>query len=257
MYEDESLMVIDKPAGMVVNRAESVKGETVQEWAERKLKINLRPEDIRPSSVEGFRSRENEKLKIGESDAFKERSGIVHRLDKETSGVLLIAKTPKVFEDLQRQFKERNIEKGYIALVHGKVFPEEGSIKAAVGRLPWNRERFGVLVGGREAETRYKRIMNYELGSMNEKFTLIELYPKTGRTHQLRVHLKSIGHPIVSDAFYAGRKTARRDRTWCPRLFLHAKSISFSHPRTGQKITVASELPEELNRALVQLQANS
>ncbi|MEK7182594.1 MAG: RluA family pseudouridine synthase [Patescibacteria group bacterium] len=228
LYEDSQLLVVDKPAGMVVNRAESVKGETLQDWLEKNFQF----------SIFNFQSL---------------RSGIVHRLDKETSGVLIIAKTPEAFEDLQRQFKERNIEKSYIALVHGKMVPEEGIINAPVGRLPWNRERFGVLPGGREAETKYKTISNFKFLISNEELTLLELYPKTGRTHQLRVHLKSIGHPIVGDQFYAGRKTAREDRKWCPRLFLHAQSITFTHPTSGKRVTITSESPEELQDVLAYL----
>lgn len=226
LYEDEHLLVIDKPAGWVVNAAQSVKTETVQDWIVRNFKFQISNDQLR-------------------------RSGIVHRIDKETSGVLVIAKTPEVFENLQQQFKERKVEKTYVALVHGGVLPKEGVINAPVGRLPWNRERFGVLAGGRPAETSYRVIANYVLHTTS--YTLLELSPKTGRTHQLRVHLKSIGHPIVGDEFYAGRKTAREDRKWCPRLFLHAKSISFAHPVSGEKVNVVSELPEDLQKALAQL----
>ncbi|MBI4057802.1 RluA family pseudouridine synthase [Candidatus Microgenomates bacterium] len=234
LYEDDYLLVIDKPAGVVVNRAESIKGETVQDWVEQKLKV------------------QSAKFKVVENSDFVRRAGIVHRLDKETSGVLIVAKTSDAFENLQAQFKERKVEKSYVALVHGCVEPEEGTISAPVGRLPWNRERFGVLPGGREAETRYKvESRKYRVfGNKREEFSLLELYPKTGRTHQIRVHLKSIGHPVVGDMFYAGRKTARHDRQWCPRLFLHAQSIIFQHPSENRKVTVTSPLPEDLSRAL-------
>lgn len=184
---------------------------------------------------------------------------MVHRIDKETSGVLIIAKNPEAFSELQRQFKEREVAKKYLALAHGKVVPEEGSITAAVGRLPWNRERFGVLPGGREAETEYRVLSISKLVPVGmeyrgkEEFSLLELHPKTGRTHQIRVHLKSIGHPIVGDAFYAGRKTSREDRKWCPRLFLHAAEISFKHPKTGEKMMVKSELPKDLTEVLGKL----
>ncbi|MBI2007210.1 MAG: RluA family pseudouridine synthase [Candidatus Blackburnbacteria bacterium] len=247
LYEDEDVLAVDKPSGMVVNRAESVKGKTVEDWAEKELKIK------------------NEKLKIDDGSDFYKRSGVVHRLDKETSGILLIAKTPEAFKELQRQFKAREVEKTYIALVHGKVVPPKGVIRAPVGRLPWHRERFGVLAGGREAETRYKTISNFapspkrlwRVGDKtqisNEELTLLELYPKTGRTHQIRVHLKSISHPVIGDPLYAGRKTARRDRQWCPRLFLHAKEIVFGHPRTGKPVSVATELPQDLGETIRKL----
>lgn len=241
IYKDKDLLVIDKPSGMVVNRAESVKGETVQGWAERRGTTGI----TGTTSTTGT--------------DFERRGGIVHRLDKETSGVLLIAKTEEAFAELQRQFKAREVEKTYVALVHGRVEPNEGVIKAPVGRLPWHRERFGVLAGGREAETRYKTISSFQFPCLagrqavsNEKLTLLELYPKTGRTHQIRVHLKSINHPIVGDSLYAGRKTARRDREWCPRLFLHAKKISFKHPVSSEVVSVEAPLLEELEKIIRQ-----
>ena len=180
-------------------------------------------------------------------------------MDKETSGILVIAKTSPVFQKLQEQFKDRKINKFYTALVHGKVEPKEGEINLPVGRLPWNRERFGVIPGGRESTTSYRSISNFQIPNkksnslpriVNDKFTLLELYPKTGRTHQIRIHLKYLGYPIVADEFYAGRKTARRDRIWCPRLFLHASGISFSHPAQEKTLTFKSELPIDLTRAL-------
>ena len=171
----------------------------------------------------------------------------MHRLDKETSGILIVAKTKKAFENLQQQFKDRKISKTYTALVHGQVEPKEGTIEAPVGRLPWRRDRFGVLPGGREATTGYKVREYYK------DYTLLELKPKTGRTHQIRIHLKHLGHPVVADTFYAGRKTARADRLWCPRLFLHASGISFTHPETGKEISFKSKLPADLLQVLTNL----
>jgi len=228
LFEDSELLVIDKPSGIVVDRNNTSGDGTVEEWAERRVK--------------GV-----------------QRAGIVHRIDKETSGVLVIAKTPEVFRELQRQFKAREVEKTYVALVHGRVVPPEGVIRAPVGRLPWNRERFGVLPGGREAETKYKVLSIENKQSLTslrvsdkkeEEFSLVEFYPKTGRTHQIRVHAKSLGHPVVGDTFYAGRKTSRNDRKWCPRLFLHAAKITFTHPGTGERMTVEAPLPEELKKVL-------
>jgi 23S rRNA pseudouridine1911/1915/1917 synthase len=221
LYEDDSLLVLDKPSGMVVNRAESVKEKTVQDWI-----------------VDNFQFRISNSVSL--------RNGIVHRLDKETSGVLVVAKTKEAFENLQKQFKERKIEKRYLALVHGKVEPEKGTIRVPVGRLPWNRERFGVIAGGRKAETGYELISNYKLRMTNEELSLLRLEPKTGRTHQIRVHLKYLKHPIVSDTFYAGRKISRGDRKWCPRLFLHASEIKFVHPKTARTTRIKSELPGDL-----------
>jgi len=222
VYEDESLLVLDKPAGVVVNRAKSVRGKTVQDWLEKYLKI-------RGWGIGG-------------------RAGIVHRLDKETSGILVVAKTEEAFKNLQAQFKARKVKKGYTALVHGRVEPEQGLVSAPVGRLPWRRERFGVLPGGRKAETEYKVSSYYQKESQD--FSLLAVTPKTGRTHQIRIHLKYLRHPIVADEFYTGRKTARADRTWCPRLFLHAGTISFNHPKTQRRITLDSSLPQDLKKAL-------
>lgn len=238
IYEDEDLLVLDKPAGMTVNSSETTRGErTVQEWLQEQIVSENfvgSPRDFSPSQD------------------FINRSGIVHRLDKETSGILLVAKTQEAFANLQGQFKERRVKKVYIALVHGKVVPAEGEIRVPVGRLPWNRKRFGVLAGGREAVTRYK-ILNIKYKIENkekEPLTLLELYPETGRTHQIRVHLKYFGYPIFSDSLYAGRKTARRDRKILSRIFLHASKISFVHPRTGKPLSFESLLPEELNTFL-------
>jgi 23S rRNA pseudouridine1911/1915/1917 synthase len=139
------------------------------------------------------------------------------------------------------------VEKTYTALAHGRVLDTEGEIAVTVGRLPWNRRRFGALPGGRDAITGYKVLEYRKKGE--DVFTLLELKPKTGRTHQIRIHLKHIGHPIVSDKFYAGRKTSRKDLTWCPRLFLHASKISFVHPVTGSQVSAESKLPEDLIRA--------
>lgn len=229
IFEDDHLMVIDKPSGWIVNESETTKNQKVlQSWLK------------------------NQNYPISKSRGY--RSGIVHRLDKETSGVLLVAKTTKSFKILQSQFKDRKVKKVYTALTHGKLEPKTDTIKAPVGRLPWNRERFGVLPGGRSAETKYTVVDYYQHKEHKEvrplNFSLVELKPKTGRTHQIRIHLKYLGHPIVGDDFYAGRKTARVDRKWCPRLFLHASGITFRHPETYKKVSYQSSLPLDLKKAL-------
>ena len=244
LFEDEALLVVDKPSGMTVNRAETTRGErTVEEWVEEKILSDKKSSSRNISD-------------------FYRRAGIVHRLDKETSGLLLVAKTPESFANLQQQFKERRVKKMYLALVHGKVRPTEGEMRVPVGRLPWNRKRFGVVVGGREAVTRYKvQSLKFNpagatsdvASGKNEQLTLVELYPETGRTHQIRVHLKYFGHPIFSDPLYAGRKTARADRKLLPRLFLHATKLSFDHPRTGKRVSFESPLPLELDTFLKKL----
>ena len=203
IYEDEAVLVINKPAGMVVNRAQSVKERTVQDWAE-------------------------------------ERSGmLVHRLDKETSGVMVIAKTPEVLEALQRQFKDRQVAKTYVALVYGKLVPRTGVIAVPIGRSRRNRAKFAVMPGGRSAETTYQ-VKRYYPG-----YTLVELQPKTGRTHQLRVHLSYFGHPVVGDERYAGSKQRWRERDKWGRHLLHAADLSLVHPVTGERAYWQADLPAE------------
>ncbi|HUQ85466.1 MAG TPA: RluA family pseudouridine synthase [Candidatus Limnocylindrales bacterium] len=240
IHEDDELLIVDKPAGITVNKSETTVNEiTVQDWAEHKLKINSEMSD------------EN-----SESD-FYNRGGIVHRLDKETSGILLIAKSESAFINLQKQFKERTIKKTYVSLAHGKISPDKGEINVPVGRLPWNRKQFGIIPGGRESRTDYKVLQHIYISKLKEYLSLVELYPQSGRTHQIRVHLKYIGHPIFSDFLYAGRKTSRKDRKVLPRVFLHAAGISFLHPKNQKNVSFSSGLPSELTDAVEHLQDNS
>jgi 23S rRNA pseudouridine1911/1915/1917 synthase len=218
LFEDDVMLAINKPPGIVVNRAESVKGETVQDWVEKTYHIFI-----------------------------EDRAGIVHRIDKETSGILLIAKTPSAFAELQRQFKEHSIRKTYLAIVHGKLVPDTGEINAPVGRLPWNRERFGIVPGGKESITKYHVLQSIPSAVEESLFTLVELYPQSGRTHQIRVHLKYINHPIVGDYLYAGRKTARDDRTWAPRVMLHAWKLVCIHPVTKNELAIEAPIPDDMN----------
>ena len=227
IFEDDSMFVVDKPAGWITNDADTTTNQPVlQTWIRENFKYPL-------------------------SGNREMRDGIVHRLDKETSGIVVVAKTEEAFTKLQAEFKNREISKTYIALLHGKVTPEEGKIEATVGRLPWHRSRFGVLPGGRDSVTEYK-VLEFFPGN-NAGHTLVEFSPKTGRTHQIRIHSRHIGHAIVSDEFYAGRKTARNDRKWCPRLFLHATSIKFNHPVTGKEVEFKSDLPIDLQGVLLTL----
>ncbi|OGG06079.1 hypothetical protein A3D05_04235 [Candidatus Gottesmanbacteria bacterium RIFCSPHIGHO2_02_FULL_40_24] len=232
IYEDDDLLVIDKPSGMIVNKAETVTEETVADWAGKKLNL--------PG-------------KSGDKSDFTNRSGIVHRLDKDTSGLLLIAKNKKAFDKLQEQFLKRTVKKKYIALVHGRLPDSTNIIKAPVGRLPWNRRKFGVLAAGRDAETKIKVKSFFKKGPGN-KYTLLEAEPVTGRTHQIRIHLKHIFHSIVSDRLYSGRKTLKQDEKIFPRLFLHACRLSFIHPVTTELITVTSPMPSDLEKALGNLE---
>jgi 23S rRNA pseudouridine1911/1915/1917 synthase len=248
LYEDDALMVVDKPAGITVNKAETTKGQiTVQDTIEENW-----PEPLKQKQkeyLEEKRSPAAGTLIDSEAD-FYLRAGIVHRLDKETSGCLLIAKTQDAFSDLQRQFKERLVKKTYKALAHGKVVPNNGEISVPVGRLPWNRNKFGIVPGGRDSKTGYQVISYYTNQINKEILTYLELTPLTGRTHQIRVHLQYIGHPVFADFLYAGRKTQRADRRSIGRVFLHASTIAFTHPVTGKAFSVESLLPAQLQAFL-------
>lgn len=226
IFEDNSVFVIDKPAGWITNDADTTTIQPViQTWVRENFEYPLK-------GINEF------------------RDGIVHRLDKETSGILLVAKTKEAFEKLQTEFKNREVSKTYVALLHGPV-DEEGRVEATVGRLPWRHDRFGVMPGGRVSVTDYELIKFYP--GDRGGYSLVEFHPKTGRTHQIRIHAKHIGHAIVADEFYAGRKTARNDRKWCPRLFLHASGIKFIHPEIGKLVEFKSELPEDLKTVLQNL----
>jgi 23S rRNA pseudouridine1911/1915/1917 synthase len=234
IFQDEAFFFIDKTPGWITNSASTTTDQPVlQKWLE-----------------ENFHDKVGYSYPISNDQLL--RSGIVHRLDKETSGLIIVAKTKEAFERLQAEFKAREVQKTYIALLHGKVEPKEGTIEVTVGRLPWRRDRFGVIPGGRESKSEYK-VLKFYPGN-NAGHSLVEFYPKTGRTHQIRIHAKHIGHAIVADEFYAGRKTARNDRKWCPRLFLHASSIKFVHPVTNKKVEFKSELPTDLKEVLLRLE---
>ena len=223
VYEDDDLVVVDKPAGMVVHVGAGVRSGTL---------VNALLHHISSLSRAG-----------GEL-----RPGIVHRLDKMTSGLVLVAKNDLVHRQLTAQFKSREIHKTYVALVHGRVSNPSGEIVKSVGRDPIHRVRMRPGgIGAREATTRYRVLRRFA------HFTLLEAEPLTGRTHQIRVHLSSIGHPIVGDTLY--RAHARisiggREQNTLSRNFLHASAIEFNHPRTGQRKSYKARLPDGLQEFL-------
>lgn len=240
IYQDDDFIVIDKPAGLVSTPADSISEPTVSEILQTEYKIAL------------------------------ERGGVVHRLDKDTSGILLAAKTQLAFDALQDQFRERTIRKNYLALVH-QFIKEKGTIEGNIARNPENREKFTVHESGKEAVTDFERVKNYEMSDQKmaelypdfnsiqkrkmakinySQFSLVSLFPKTGRTHQIRVHLKHINFPIVGDEKYGGRKIVRLDHRWCQRQFLHAHKIYLLHPRTKEKMEFESPLPADLAQSL-------
>jgi 23S rRNA pseudouridine1911/1915/1917 synthase len=220
VYEDEHLLVVDKPAGMAVHPGPGHSGRTLVNA------VLAHCPDL--PGIGGV-----------------QRPGIVHRLDKDTSGLIIVAKDEQAHAGLTRQLKEREVKKTYLALVEGHLSPKEAIIDAPVGRDPNNRRRMMVRgAEGREAQTRY-RVMREFPG-----YSLIEVSPITGRTHQIRVHMASIGHPVVCDAVYG------RPSKLVPRQFLHAWRLSFRHPVTGEEISLEAPLPEELEEALDNLRAS-
>lgn len=213
VYEDSDLTVIDKPAGLAVYPAPGHPAHTL-------VNAVLGRE---PSLAEG-------------KDTL--RPGIVHRLDKDTSGLIVVAKNRVAQANLAEQFKSRAVTKYYLVLVKGKLSPETGIIEANIGRDPRHRQRMAVVTRGRTARTEYQ-VVKYIGG-----YSLLEIKPETGRTHQIRVHLAAIGFPAVGDATYGvpSRHLSRQ--------FLHASRLGFTLPSTGERVEFKSPLPEDLERAL-------
>lgn len=248
IFEDSEIVVIDKPSGVICNRSETMTDETLQDWFVRKFQI--------PNPK--LQTNSNNQILNGE-EYFRVRSGLVHRLDRETSGVMVMAKTLSAFVSLLRQFKERGVQKEYLALTHGYWEAREGEISLPIGRRRDDRKKYGVRADGRESVTNYEVITEYTSWEFPKElkvdgrgyvgFSLVRFKPKTGRTHQIRVHAKQMGHPIVGDFDYAGRKRNREDRKWCGRVMLQAQRIEFEHPRNGKRIHFESE-NEGLNEVL-------
>ena len=216
LYEDEDVIAIDKPAGMVVHPAVGHSRGTL---------VN--------AILWHFPGLEG----VGEGG----RPGIVHRLDKDTSGIILVAKNPRAHRHLQAQFKDRTISKTYLALVHGHLKHSQGLIDAPIGRHARHRKRMAVVPAhkGREAQTEYEVVAYYDLN------TLAAAHPLTGRTHQIRVHFASLGHPVVGDVVYG-----RRDVYRLGRHFLHAHRIRFRRPADESVVELLSPLPPELQALL-------
>ncbi len=228
VYEDEFLAVINKPAGMVVHPGAGVQTGTLANA-------------IAFHFAESFAEQNRQ-------DPDSIRIGIVHRLDKDTSGLIVVAKTDEIHEALSEQFRERQVYKSYIALVHGSPEQKIGKVEAPIGRNKHNRLRMKVATHGRSALSLWKVRQRYD------KFTLLDVEIKTGRTHQIRVHMGYINHPVVGDEIYnEGRDNTIMDHTVrnaiasMPRFFLHAEQLSFTHPKTQEKMEFTQPLPKELN----------
>ena len=234
--------MIDKPAGMVVDEGAGRERETVVSWLLqkypelKKLKWpNAEVEPQGPTEVQPLR-----------------RIGLVHRLDKDTSGLLVIAKTPNAQNSLMKQWKGRRVEKEYIALVFGKVEPKKGRIELPIGRAPIQRQKMAAISGGREAITEFEVLSYYKLSAISYKleFSLLKVRILTGRTHQIRVHLAKIGYPVMGDFTYGNKSSIKLSQTLSiSRQFLHASKLSFTHPTTKKKLTFESPLPEDLQKS--------
>jgi 23S rRNA pseudouridine1911/1915/1917 synthase len=232
LYEDAHILVINKPAGLIVNRSQTTKGElTVQDYLEESA---TKEEEIPVSD-----SAEEDSLEVLE---FKSRNGIVHRLDKDTSGVLIIAKSAEVFYDIQNQFKEREVEKEYYAYLIGEIKDSRFEVNAPIARNPRNRVKMAVTVSGKPAITTVVLDHVFELDG--EKYTAVRVFPKTGRTHQIRVHMAALNHPVAGDLLYAGNRRGEATNEKFSRLMLHAHKISFKMPSTGEKREFIAEIPE-------------
>ena len=216
LYEDDDVIVVGKPAGLVVHPGSGQRKGTLAAGL-----LHRYPE------IEG----------VGAAT----RWGLVHRLDKDTSGALIVARSGKAYDDLSIQIRQRKVERSYLALVDGVPGSPTGTIDAPIGRDPDQPTRRAVVRGGRPARTHF---------SIREEFpssscALLELRLETGRTHQIRVHLAAIGHPIIGDRTY-GKTTAVRS----PRSFLHAWAVEFAHPIDGRRMRVECPLPDDLQQVL-------
>jgi 23S rRNA pseudouridine1911/1915/1917 synthase len=236
-FEDEHLIVVDKPAGMVVHPAHGHPSGTL---------VNALLHHCRDlPGIGGV-----------------ERPGLVHRIDKDTSGLLVVAKSERALAGLAKQFKEKSAERKYQAIVWGHLTPPEGRIAASLGRSPRDRKHFAVIAGGKEAATRYRTLERFEL------FSLLELQLETGRTHQIRIHMQHAGHPVFGDPQYGGRNrrlgaltTSQREIIAglfeiLPRQALHAAVLGFAHPVSGKMLRFESEFPEDILNVLGRLRGH-
>src|ERR1041384_4737513 len=229
VYEDETLVVVNKPAGLVVHPAAGIHSGTLA----NALAYHFQQLPGSSASV---------------------RPGIVHRLDRNTSGLLVVAKTEAALEHLSDQFRDRTVFKSYAALVHGRVSADSGRIDQPLARDPTNRTRMAVVRGGRSALSLYRVRQRFD------RFTLLDVELKTGRTHQIRVHLAWLKHPVVGDETYgAGRDNTIQDAKLravvrnLGRHFLHAEKLAFTHPETGTRVEFSSPLPPELDGLLTEI----
>jgi 23S rRNA pseudouridine1911/1915/1917 synthase len=240
VYEDQFLAVVNKPAGMVVHPGAGVSSGTLANAIAWHFKFQIPNSKFEDQS--GIRNLES---------GIENRVGIVHRLDKGTSGLILVAKDERTQEALAEQFRNRTVEKSYVALVHGAIGENRGTIDRPIARDRWHRTKMTVAANGREA------ISIWKVRKRFEKFTLLDVDIKTGRTHQIRVHLASIKHPVVGDGTYnEGRDNTIADHEIkravekLDRFFLHAEHLTFTHPKTHERMSFKVEIPDELKELL-------
>jgi 23S rRNA pseudouridine1911/1915/1917 synthase len=221
LFADDDVIVVDKPQALVVHPGAG---------------------NARGTMAAGLLARYPELAGVGEPD----RPGIVHRLDKGTSGLLVVARTPAAYDSLVGQLSSRSVERRYLALVWGVPEPATGLVDAPIGRSKRDPTRMAVSSSGREARTRYEVLEPF---TQPIEAALIECRLETGRTHQIRVHLAAIEHPIVGDPRYRGKRASFAT----PRTFLHAHALAFDHPATGERVSFSSPLPEDLSTVLTRL----
>jgi len=228
VYEDDTLVVVNKPAGLVVHPAAGTHSGTLANALAYHFQQLPNATSVRP--------------------------GIVHRLDRDTSGLLVVAKTEAALENLSDQFRARTVYKSYAALVHGRVSSDSGKIEEPLARDPSNRTRMAVVRGGRSA------LSLYRVNRRFNRFTLLDVELKTGRTHQIRVHLAWLKHPVVGDETYGGgRDNTIQDAKLkslirnLGRHFLHAEKLAFEHPASGERVKFESPLPPDLSNLLMDI----
>ena len=231
VYEDETLVVVNKPAGLVVHPAAGIHSGTLANALAYHFQQLPNAGSVRP--------------------------GVVHRLDRDTSGLMVVAKTEAALENLSDQFRARSVHKSYVALVHGRLATDSGRVDQPLARDPANRTRMAVVRGGRSALSLYRVKRRFN------RFTLLDVELKTGRTHQIRVHLAWLKHPVVGDEIYGGGRDntiqnakLRAHIRNLGRHFLHAERLAFTHPETGARVDFHSPLPIELSKVLEEIESD-
>jgi 23S rRNA pseudouridine1911/1915/1917 synthase len=240
LFEDESLLVLNKPAGIVVHPAPGHWSGTLVNALLYHMQSGAVAEGKSFASIGG-----------------RERPGLVHRLDKGTSGVMVIAKTDAVHQGLSKQFKAHTINRVYWALVGGSVKGRTGRVELAIGRDTKNRKKISSrTTAPREAVTEFQVVERFGPKQSGKEATLIEVRPQTGRTHQIRVHLASLGHPLLGDDTYGGRRAGTIGEAQIERPMLHARTLGFTHPVTGKHLEYTVPPPADMEALLQLLRAH-